>query len=165
MLRITIAEMAKEQRWTIEGRLVGPWVGELRTCWKKRHAAQNGRACTVDLSGVTFIDKGGQRLLRTIAKEGTQFIAAGVYIKHVLDQLKPNGKRGLLKVISCLFGALLGGGITPLFCLKATPERPKDECYRRLDRRTQFNRSAAGNRSRQFCPEIEKGAEPCQLNS
>src|SRR5580700_6638663 len=124
MLRITIAEMATEQRWTLEGRLVGPWVGELRTCWKKRHRAQQGRACTVDLSGVTFIDKGGQRLLRTISKEGTQFIATGIYIKHVLAQLKPNGKRCLLKVISCLFGALLGGGVAPLFCLRATPAHP-----------------------------------------
>jgi len=125
MLRITIAETVTEQRWTLEGRLVGPWVGELRTCWKKRHRAQNGRACTVDLSGVTFIDKGGQRLLRTMSKEGTQFICTGMYIRHVLDQLKPNGKRGLLKVISCLFGALLGGIIAPLFCLKANPEGPK----------------------------------------
>jgi hypothetical protein len=107
MLRITIAETATEQRWTLEGRLVQPWVGELRTCWKKRHRSQNGRGCTVDLSGVTFIDKGGQRLLRTISKEGAQFISTGMYIKHVLDQLKPSGKRGLLKVISCLFGALL----------------------------------------------------------
>jgi anti-anti-sigma regulatory factor len=130
MLRITIAEMATEQRWTLEGRLVGPWVGELRTCWKKRHRAQNGRSCTVDLSGVTFIDKSGQRFLRTMSKEGTQFIATGMYIKHVLDQLKPNGKRGLLKVISCLFSALLGGVIVPSCYLQATPERPKTNAVR-----------------------------------
>jgi len=124
MLRITVAETAIEQRWTVEGRLIGPWVGELRTCWKKRHRAQNGRACTVDLSGVTFIDKSGQRLLRSMSKEGTQFIATGIYIKHVLDQLKPNGKRGLLKVIACLFGAFLGGVIPSPCRLQATPERP-----------------------------------------
>jgi hypothetical protein len=130
MLRITIAEMATEQRWTLEGRLVGPWVGELRTCWKKRHRAQNGRTCTVDLGGVTFIDKGGQRLLRTMSKEGTQFIATGLYIKHVLDQLKPNGKRRLLKVISCLFGALLGGVIVPWGYLQTTQERPGTNAVR-----------------------------------
>jgi hypothetical protein len=106
-------------------RLVGPWVGELRTCWKKRHRSQNGRGCTVDLSGVTFIDKGGQRLLRTMSREYTQFICTGMYIKHVLDQLKPSGKGSLLKVISCLFGALLGGVIVPLCSLQASPERAK----------------------------------------
>src|SRR6266403_2294769 len=113
MLRITISETATEQRWTLEGRLVEPWVGELRTSWKERHRAQNGRACTIDLSEVTFIDKGGQRLLRTMSKEGPHFIATGIYIKRVLDQLKPKGKRGLLKMISCLFAALLGGVIDP----------------------------------------------------
>jgi hypothetical protein len=114
MLRITIAETATEQRWILEGRLVGPWVGELRTSWKKRHRAQNGRSCTVDLSNVTFIDKGGEKVLRTMSKEGTRFIATGVYIRHVLDQLKPSSKRGLLKVISCLFAVFLGAVFAPL---------------------------------------------------
>lgn len=155
MLRITIAEMATEQRWTLEGRLVGPWVTELRTCWKKRHRAQNGRTCTVDLSGVTFIDKGGQRLLRTMSKEGTQFIATGIYIKHVLDQFKPNGKRGLLKVISCLFGALLGGVIVPSGYLQATQEPPGRMPFQ-LNRRTQFSQSAGGNHSSQFFPKVRK---------
>jgi ABC-type transporter Mla MlaB component len=125
MLRITVAETATEQRWTIEGRLVEPWVGELRTCWKKRHRAQNGRTCTVDLSAVTFIDKSGQRLLRTMSIEGPQFIATGIYIRHVLDQLKPDGKRSLLKVISFLFVALVGVVLAPLSCVQGSPERPK----------------------------------------
>lgn len=89
MLRITIAETATEQRWTLEGRFVQPWVGELRTCWKKRNRAQNGRACTVDLREVTFIDNGGLRLLRTMSKDGTHFIATGIYTKHVLERLRP----------------------------------------------------------------------------
>jgi ABC-type transporter Mla MlaB component len=122
MLRITVAETATDQRWTLEGRLVGPYVGELRTRWKERHRAQNGRRCTVDLSGVTFIDKSGQRLLRIMSKEATQFIATSIYIKRVLDQGKPSRKRGLLKVIYCLFGALLGRVIAPLSRIQASRE-------------------------------------------
>src|SRR5258708_3109135 len=74
MLRITITEMATEQRWTLEGRLVQPWVGELRENWKKRHRPQNGRTCTVDLSQITCIDNSGLRLLRTMSKEDTHFV-------------------------------------------------------------------------------------------
>jgi hypothetical protein len=103
MLRITVAETATEQRWTLEGRLVGPWVAELRTRWINRHRAQNGRTCTVVLTAVTFIDKRGERLLRAMLKEGPQFVATGSYSKYVLDQLKSNGRRGLLKLIACLF--------------------------------------------------------------
>ena len=122
MLRITVAETATEQRWTLEGRLVGPWVGELRTRWKERHRAQNGRTCTVDLSAVTFIDKGGRRLLRIMSKEATQFIATSIYIKRVLDQRKPSGTHGLLKVICCFLGALLRRVIAPLSRMQAGRE-------------------------------------------
>jgi ABC-type transporter Mla MlaB component len=107
MLRITIAETTTEQRWNIEGRLVQPWVGELRTCWQKRHRAQNGRTCTVDLSEVTFIDNSGLRLLRTMSKEGTRFIATGIYTKHVLEQLKTSTRRGPLNRMLGLFAAFL----------------------------------------------------------
>ena len=107
MLRITIAETATEQRWTLEGRLVQPWVGELRTCWKRRHQAQNGRSCTVDLSGVTFIDNSGLRLLRTMSKEGTRFIATGLYTKHVLEQLKTDTRRRPFNWMLGLFAAFL----------------------------------------------------------
>jgi len=120
MLRITVAETATEQRWTLEGRLVEPWVGELGTRWKERRRAQNGRTCTVDLSAVTFIDKGGQRLLRIMSKEATQFIATNIYIKRVLNQWEPSGKRGLRKVIYRLFGALLGGVVAPLSRMQAS---------------------------------------------
>jgi hypothetical protein len=41
--------------------------------------------------------------LQEMSKEGPQFIATGVYIKRVLNPLKPEGKAGVLKLISCLF--------------------------------------------------------------
>jgi hypothetical protein len=124
MLRITAAETATEQRWTLEGRLVGPWVGELSTRWKKRHRAQNGRTCTVGLGAVTFIDKGGQRLSRIMSKEATQFMATSIYIKHVLDPWTPIGKRGLLKVIYCFFAALLGESSLPCRVCKRAGNGP-----------------------------------------
>ena len=112
MLRITIAETANEQRWTLEGRLVQPWVGELRACWKKRHRAQNGRGCTVDLSEVTFIDNSGLRLLRAMSKQGTHFIATGIYTKHVLEHLQAGIRPGLVTWFLCLFAASLASLIT-----------------------------------------------------
>lgn len=86
MLRITISETPTEKRWILQGRLVGPWVAELRTSWKKTHRDHGGRICIVDLTDVTFLDKGAERLLRTMSKQGAQFIATGIYIKHVLQQ-------------------------------------------------------------------------------
>ena len=107
MLRITIAETATEKRWTLHGRLVGPWVGELRTVWKETHRTQSGRTRIVDLNAVTFIDKGGEELLRVMSREGAQFIANGLYIKHVLEELKMGGKCALSGITASFFAALL----------------------------------------------------------
>jgi hypothetical protein len=86
MLKITRTETPAEEKWILQGRLVGLWVSELRRCWKKTHRTDNNLKCIVDLNEVTFIDEKGERLLRTMSKEGAQLIATGMYIKHVLQQ-------------------------------------------------------------------------------
>ena len=88
VLKITLTETPAERRWVVQGRLVGPWVNELRTTWKRTHANHDTRACIIDLNDVTFIDKGGERLLRALAKKGAQLVATGVYIEHVLEEVK-----------------------------------------------------------------------------
>ena len=88
MLRITTSESPTEIRWILHGCLVGPWIGELRTNWRRRILSRQGRTCVVDLNDVTFIDKRGERLLRSMSKAGAQFIASGLYIKHLLEGLK-----------------------------------------------------------------------------
>jgi anti-anti-sigma regulatory factor len=101
MLKITIIETATDRTWIVQGRLVGPWINELRTAWKRAHRSEDKRACIVDLNDVTFIDKSGERLLRAMCKKGAQLIARGLYIKHVLEQLKTGGKRGLITLVVC----------------------------------------------------------------
>jgi len=91
VLKITITETATDRRWIVQGRLVGPWVSELRTTWKRAHRSDDKRACIIDLNDVTFIDKSGERLLRAMCKKGAQLIARGVYVKHVLEQVKIGG--------------------------------------------------------------------------
>jgi hypothetical protein len=86
VLKITRIETSAEEKWTLQGRLVGLWVSELRKCWKKTHRTDNNLKCIVDLNDVTLIDRKGERLLRTMSKEGAQFIATGIYIRHLLQQ-------------------------------------------------------------------------------
>jgi hypothetical protein len=86
VLKITRTETPAEERWILQGRLVGLWVIELRRNWKETHRTDKNLKCIVDLNEVTFIDKKGEKLLQTMSKEGAQFIATGIYIKHVLEQ-------------------------------------------------------------------------------
>jgi RND family efflux transporter MFP subunit len=103
MLKINFSQTPTEEKWNLHGRLSGPWVDELRACWKVNHRTDAGRACIVNLNEVTFIDKSGERLLRMLAKDGAQFTASGTYIKHVIENLSARSKRS----ISNLFGLLI----------------------------------------------------------
>jgi anti-anti-sigma regulatory factor len=106
VLKITIMETATDRRWIVQGRLVWPWVSELRTTWKRAHKRQDNRTCIIDLNDVTFLDKSGERLLRAMSKKGAQLIAKGLYVRHVLEQLKTGGKRGVVLLMVCLFAGL-----------------------------------------------------------
>jgi hypothetical protein len=86
VLKITRTETPEEEKWILQGRLVGLWVSEVRRLWKETHRTGDNLKCIVDLNEVTSIDKTGERLLQTMSKQGAQFVATGVYIKHVLQQ-------------------------------------------------------------------------------
>jgi ABC-type transporter Mla MlaB component len=87
MLRITIAETPTEQKWTVEGRLVHPWILELKSTWTRTKTARQERKCVVDLTGVTFIDKSGENVLAQLSKQGAELIATGCYTRHVVDNI------------------------------------------------------------------------------
>jgi hypothetical protein len=92
MLRITITNTATEEKWILYGRLVAPWVDELKASWKRARRTAERRRCIVNLDEVTFIDKCGERMLRSMSNQGAQFVASDVYVKHVLDRLKGKSK-------------------------------------------------------------------------
>ena len=125
MLKITVTETQTENRWILQGRLVGPWVHELRTCWKKKHRSQSSQRCVVDLNDVTFIDKSGERLLRAMSKKGAELIADGMYTKHVLEKVKATVKDSLSKLLICLFAAVLVTASIAADCVQVRPTLAK----------------------------------------
>jgi hypothetical protein len=94
MLRITLNETPTEQQWTLQGRLVGPWAAQLRTCWDDSQAARQGRSCVVDVTNLTSVDESGEQVLRTMIREGAKFRACGVYTAHLLKSLGQRCRRG-----------------------------------------------------------------------
>jgi hypothetical protein len=94
MLRITVSETNSEQRWTLQGRLAGPWVAQLQTCWAEAQADRAGRSCVIDVTNLTSVDRQGEELLQAMIREGAQFRACGVYIKHMLENLSMRCRQG-----------------------------------------------------------------------
>jgi hypothetical protein len=101
VLRTTILEESTEQRWTLQGRLSGPWVGLLRANWERSHCTSGERKCVVDVSSVTFVDLEGERVLAAMMNDGAEFIASGVYTKHLLEMLERRSQRWIRKFMRC----------------------------------------------------------------
>lgn len=101
MLRVTITDTPIEQRWTLQGRLIEPWVAELRSSWKKKRRLRKDRRCVVDLSDVTLIDKCGEHMLKVMIDSGADLIACGVYTAHVVESIKNHSKRRLRNLFAC----------------------------------------------------------------
>ena len=92
MLRITIINTPGEQKWILQGRLIGPWAAELKSNWKRAHSEGNGRSCAVDMSEVTFIDTNGEKVLTKMMKDGAHFIVSGLYATHVIENLEARSR-------------------------------------------------------------------------
>jgi hypothetical protein len=71
---------------TIEGRVVGPWVDELHTCWRRQLASSSG-PIRVELDGVTFIDDVGKAVLRAMHIDGAMLTANTVMMRAVIDAI------------------------------------------------------------------------------
>ncbi len=92
MFRVSYSDTTDGQRWSLHGRLAGPWVDELRSCWKyARDLAPLARAI-VDLREVTCIDHAGETLLAEMRSAGAELVASGVEHQHLLATL--NGRQG-----------------------------------------------------------------------
>ena len=101
MLRITITDEPEVQRWILQGRLSGPWVAQLKSIWEKSHGLNGNRKCVVDVSDVTFVDLDGEQVLAKMMRDGAEFLATGVYTKHVLEMLEKRRQRWIRKLINC----------------------------------------------------------------
>ena len=74
MLRISIHDKDDETTLKLEGKLVGPWIGELvRTCDGLMPFSTGKKLC-LDLRGMTFVDRKGVEMLRRIWR----FTSAGI---------------------------------------------------------------------------------------
>jgi hypothetical protein len=91
-----MTELPDEQRWSLQGHLVGEWADELMSTWTKTRQAGDTRKCIVELVEVTSIDRNGEAVLAELMRQGVAFIASDVYTKHLLQNLRSELEPGRL---------------------------------------------------------------------
>ena len=97
MLRITMTNSPEEQRWSLQGQLVGQWAAELRSTWRNAQVGRDSRKRIVELTEVTSIDRNGEEVLSEIMSHGGEFVASDVYTKHLLQNLRSELERSRVK--------------------------------------------------------------------
>jgi ABC-type transporter Mla MlaB component len=94
MLKITLHDAPQELRFNIEGKLSGPWVRELRQCWKTATSTIAGRTAVLDLREVDFVDPEGQALLAEMHGEGVQLKANTPLIRALIEEISSVSRSG-----------------------------------------------------------------------
>jgi len=97
VLKIAITDLPDEQKWSLQGELVGQWAAELKSSWREAHQAEDTRRFIVELIEVTLIDRNGEAVLAEMMTQGAKFVASDVYTKHLLRNLRSEMKRSRLK--------------------------------------------------------------------
>ncbi len=84
MLKISVTTHSDEStRFQLEGKLVGPWVEELRRL--SDAALAKSEAVTLDLEKVWFVDSQGIALLRDLAKQKVAQLNCSQFISQQLQ--------------------------------------------------------------------------------
>jgi ABC-type transporter Mla MlaB component len=93
MLKITQQRDAASETMSLilEGRLVGPWVKELHSCWRQMAVSQQGRT-VIELTGVTFVDAEGKALLTQMWQQGAQLHAVGCLTRCIVEEITKTGR-------------------------------------------------------------------------
>ncbi len=87
MLRISTIDSPERRRLIVEGKLVAPWVAELRAACRRAKADLSGRELIVDLRWLMVISQEGENALLELMTEGVRFLGCGVFAKYVIADI------------------------------------------------------------------------------
>ena len=89
MLRVITERQGDRYKLDLHGTLGGEWVAVLEQHWRSLMGDVPSAKLTLVLSDVDFIDPNGEQLLRRMAGDDVDFVAAGCMNRYVIDRLKP----------------------------------------------------------------------------
>jgi len=85
MLRITVQGVGTLWRLQLSGKLAGAWVAEAENTWRSEPVF--GSPAEIDIREVTGIDEAGRCLLRSMNEAGARFIAKGVAMQALIEEI------------------------------------------------------------------------------
>jgi hypothetical protein len=87
MLKISVLDTSAQCRLVLEGKLIVPWITELKKAWKALAANLGVRELVIDVGNLTCISREGEDALLELMRHGATFRCRGVFTKHIVQQL------------------------------------------------------------------------------
>jgi hypothetical protein len=87
MMKISIVDGRNQRRLVLEGKLVAPWVAELKPACERAKAGLGDRELVVELKNLIAINQAGENVLLELMQEGVKFRGCGVFTRHMLRQV------------------------------------------------------------------------------
>jgi ABC-type transporter Mla MlaB component len=89
LLRISFETNPQTVTLKLEGKLSGPWVDEVARTWFDVNGEKPDKEVTVDLSGVTYVDGDGKRLLGWMFQRGARLRLRNGHLmtQYIVDQV------------------------------------------------------------------------------
>lgn len=87
MLKISTVDTRSERRLVVEGKLIQPFIDELRKAWTGAGQDLNGRKLVIDLSNAVVISREAEDVLFELKRAGARFSCMGVLTRYVLKRL------------------------------------------------------------------------------
>ena len=87
MLRITVQNTSGAPTVHLDGKLAGEWVKELEHVWDGLSIGGQATHTTLDLSGVSFVDADGKRLLGAILQQGAKLEEPQPLVQFILNEM------------------------------------------------------------------------------
>lgn len=87
-LRITFQNSAERVEMKLEGRVAGPWAGELNRVWVEAAPQFAEKKLIIDLHNVTYADAAGKQALRSIYDEThAEFVANTPWTRFLAEEV------------------------------------------------------------------------------
>jgi hypothetical protein len=98
MLKISLTDNDRQRRLIVEGKLIAPWVAELKRACETARADLRGRELIIEMNHITTISQEGEHVILELINGGIKFRCVGVFTKLVVKELTRRAGRNVGEV-------------------------------------------------------------------
>lgn len=88
MLKVTLNSRDNAVTLVLEGRLCGACTAEAERTWRSALANAGTKQISIDLAGVSYVDRVGEALLQNMLEQGATVRVGGVWMDHLVADLR-----------------------------------------------------------------------------